>query len=85
MKKIILFLALALIGGVGQAQNSPLSKGYKKALFIGAHPDDNESCARGTMILLQNQGCQVVSVYLTSGERGIQGASLDETATIPTT
>ena len=37
------------------------------------------------MILLQNQGCQVVSVYLTSGERGIQGASLDETATIPTT
>lgn len=37
------------------------------------------------MILLQNQGCEVVSVYLTSGERGIQGASLDEAATIPTT
>lgn len=33
MKKIILFLTLALIGSVGQAQNSPLSKGYKKALF----------------------------------------------------
>ena len=82
MKKILLFLALALICGVGQAQNSPLGKGYKKALFIGAHPDDNESCAGGTMILLRNQGCQVVSVYLTSGERGIQGATLDEAATI---
>ena len=34
------------------------------------------------MILLRNQGCEVVSVYLTSGERGIQGASLDEAATL---
>lgn len=83
MKKSILILfALALFGFIGQAQNSPLNKGYQKALFIGAHPDDNESCAGGTMILLQNQGCRVVSVYLTSGERGIQGVSLDEAATI---
>ena len=71
-----------MVCGMGQAQNSPLRNGYKKALFIGAHPDDNESCAGGTMILLRNQGCEVVSVYLTSGERGIQGATLDEAATI---
>ena len=34
------------------------------------------------MILLQKQGCEVVSVYFTSGERGIKGVSLDEAASI---
>ena len=81
-KSIFILLVLAMIGSMSQAQNSPLSKGYRKALFIGAHPDDNESCAGGTMILLRQQGCQVVSVYFTSGERGIPGISLDEAATI---
>jgi len=81
-KTVILFFVLTLFCSMAQAQNSLLQRGYKKALFIGAHPDDNESCAGGTMILLQMQGCQVVSVYLTSGERGIQGATLDEAATI---
>ena len=82
-KSIITLCVLSLFfPTLGQAQNSPLDKGYKKALFIGAHPDDNESCAGGTMILLQNQGCEVVSVYFTSGERGIKGASLDEAASI---
>jgi LmbE family N-acetylglucosaminyl deacetylase len=83
MKRTFLLLCLlGLMGTMVPAQNTILQKGYKKALFIGAHPDDNESCAGGTMILLQNGGCQVVSVYLTSGERGIQGATLDEAATI---
>ena len=81
-KPIFILFVLSLFCIMGQAQDSPLQKGYKKALFIGAHPDDNESCAGGTMILLQNQGCQVVSVYFTSGERGIQGATLEEAATI---
>lgn len=36
------------------------------------------------MILLREAGCDVVSVYLTRGERGIEGKSLDETATIRT-
>ena len=71
MKRTFLLLCLlGLMGTMVPAQNTILQKGYKKALFIGAHPDDNESCAGGTMILLQNGGCQVVSVYLTSGERG---------------
>ncbi|MBR5052414.1 MAG: PIG-L family deacetylase [Bacteroidaceae bacterium] len=78
----IVLIILTLVCAVVQAQNSPLNMGYKKALFIGAHPDDNESCAGGTMILLQKQGCEVVSVYMTSGERGIKGASLDEAASI---
>ena len=82
-KSIITLCVLSLFfSALSWAQNSPLDKGYKKALFIGAHPDDNESCAGGTMILLQKQGCEVVSVYFTSGERGIKGASLDEAASI---
>jgi len=60
----IILLVLSLFCIVGQAQNSPLDKGYKKVLFIGAHPDDNESCAGGTIILLQKQGCEVVSFIL---------------------
>ena len=64
MRKLIT-LALAVLSLAVFAQNSPLNQGYKKALFVGAHPDDNESCAGGTMILLQQQGCRVVSVYLT--------------------
>lgn len=81
-KTTLIFIVLSLCAGMVQAQNSLLNMGYKKALFIGAHPDDSESCAGGTMILLQQQGCKVVSVYLTSGERGIPGVSLDEAANI---
>jgi ABC-type oligopeptide transport system substrate-binding subunit len=47
------------------------SGGKKKALVIGAHPDDPETGAGGTMILLKQAGYEVVSVYLTHGERGI--------------
>lgn len=85
MRQQILILAVTIalsFAPTVQAQNSPLNKGYHKALFIGAHPDDNESCAGGTMILLQNQGCNVLSVYFTSGERGIAGVGLDEAAAI---
>ena len=83
MKRIVILIAICIIVcSFGQAQNSPLEKGYKKALFIGAHPDDSESCAGGTMILLQKQGCDVVSVYLTSGEAGIPGKTHEEAAAL---
>lgn len=54
----------------------------KKALIIGAHPDDPETGCGGTMILLKQSGYEVVSVYMTKGQRGIEGKSLDEAATI---
>ncbi len=83
MKKIILFLFISLLfTGCADAQNKLFGGKYKKALFIGAHPDDNESGAGGTMIRLQQQGCEVVSVYFTSGEAGIKGKSYDEAAAI---
>ncbi|MCQ2333392.1 MAG: PIG-L family deacetylase [Paludibacteraceae bacterium] len=84
MKKFFILLLVALVGiNITQAQTLDLSK-YHKALIIGAHPDDPESMCGGTMILLREAGCDVVSVYLTRGERGIEGKSLDETATIRT-
>lgn len=54
----------------------------KKALIIGAHPDDPESNCGGTMILLNKAGWEVVAVYMTKGEAGIKGKSADESAAI---
>lgn len=53
-------------------------EGYKKVLVIGAHPDDPETMCGGTMLKLKEMGCEVVSVYLTSGEAGIRGKSHEE-------
>lgn len=57
-------------------------KTRKKILIIGAHPDDPETCAGGTMCLLQQAGHEVVSVYLTRGEAGIEGKNHNEAAAI---
>lgn len=54
----------------------------KKALIIGAHPDDPEGNVGGTMIRLRQAGWDVVSVYMTRGEGGIKGKSQDEAAAI---
>ena len=54
----------------------------RKALVIGAHPDDPETGCGGTMILLKQAGYEVVSVYMTKGEAGIAGKSHEESATI---
>jgi len=50
----------------------------------GAHPDDPETGAGGTMALYSKHGHQVVSLYLTRGETGIPGKSPNETAAIRT-
>lgn len=61
---------------------SPEASEGKKALIIGAHPDDPETGCGGTMILLQQAGYEVVSVYMTKGEAGIQGKTHEESAAI---
>lgn len=74
----------AILGTQSIAANTKAEKKEtpKKALIIGAHPDDPETGCGGTMILLKQAGYQVVSVYMTKGERGIPGKSLDESAQI---
>ena len=56
--------------------------GSRKVLVIGGHPDDPETGCGGTMIKLKNAGFEVVSVYLTKGEAGIEGTPYDQAAKI---
>ena len=80
--------ALTILGGIPLAKASgslmkPVpKKDRRKVLVIGAHPDDPETAAGGTMCLLTDAGHEVVSVYLTKGEAGIPGKSAGEAAAI---
>ena len=51
-----------------------------KVVCVGGHPDDPESGCGGTLIRYSETGHAVTIVYLTRGERGIAGKSLDEAA-----
>lgn len=51
-----------------------------KVVCIGAHPDDPESGCGGALLRYAALGHAVTIVYLTRGERGISGKSLDEAA-----
>lgn len=53
-------------------------------LCIGAHPDDPESGCGGTLARYAAAGHKVKILYLTRGERGIDGKSLDDAARIRT-
>lgn len=74
----------AILGGEVFASESKNKLKPKKALVIGAHPDDPEGNVGGTMIRLRQAGWEVVSVYLTRGHGGIKGKSQDEAAAIRT-
>src|ERR1051325_6778529 len=49
---------------------------------VGGHPDDPESGCGGTLARYAALGHTVTILYLTRGERGIEGKSLDEAARI---
>ena len=53
-------------------------------LCIGAHPDDPESGCGGTLARYTAAGHSVKILYLTRGERGIDGKSLEDAAHIRT-
>ncbi|HLQ57883.1 MAG TPA: PIG-L deacetylase family protein [Gemmatimonadales bacterium] len=55
-----------------------------KIVCVGAHPDDPESGCGGTLARYAALGHAVTIVYLTRGERGIPGKSLEEAARIRT-
>lgn len=67
---------------MGKGLSGNIGQDKKKILVIGAHPDDPETCAGGTMCLLTAAGHDVVCVYLTRGEAGIAGKSAAEAAAI---
>jgi LmbE family N-acetylglucosaminyl deacetylase len=66
---------------LGQLRPPP---GRLKVLVVGGHPDDPESGCGGTIALYANAGHQVLILYLTRGEAGINGKSHDEAARIRT-
>jgi LmbE family N-acetylglucosaminyl deacetylase len=45
----------------------------RKAIVVGAHPDDPETGCGGTMVRLAERGDEVVAAYFTAGEAGIPG------------
>jgi LmbE family N-acetylglucosaminyl deacetylase len=55
-----------------------------KIVVTGAHPGDPEAACGGTMARLADLGHEVVALYLTRGERGLQGKTPAETAAIRT-
>jgi LmbE family N-acetylglucosaminyl deacetylase len=53
-----------------------------KIIVTGAHPDDPETGAGGTIKLLCELGHDVILYYLTTGQAGIEGVSHDEASKI---
>jgi LmbE family N-acetylglucosaminyl deacetylase len=83
------FLDASLIGlpALARPGSDTLQGPGGRALHIfclGAHPDDPESGCGGTLARYSMAGHRVTIVYLTRGERGIAGRSLDEAARIRT-
>ncbi len=70
---------LPLIPPPAESGAAPLN-----VVCVGAHPDDPESGCGGTLARYAVLGHGVTIVYLTRGERGIAGKSLDEAARIRT-
>src|SRR6476469_4590590 len=71
-------------GDTGVVEAAQIKPGSLKIVCVGAHPDDPESGCGGTLAMYASQGHQVTVVYLTRGERGIQGKSDAEAAAIRT-
>jgi LmbE family N-acetylglucosaminyl deacetylase len=55
-----------------------------KVVVVGAHPDDPESGCGGSIARYSDLGHEVVIVYLTAGEAGIDGKSASDAAAIRT-
>ena len=66
--------AISILGGIPLSVSAKdkvakvSRRNRKKIMVIGAHPDDPETAAGGTMCLLSDAGHEVLSVYLTRGE-----------------
>jgi LmbE family N-acetylglucosaminyl deacetylase len=76
-------LGLTKVSALGNSTSTSFEK-KMKIIVAGAHPDDPETICGGVMALYSNSGHEVVSVYLTRGEAGIDGKSYEESARIRT-
>ncbi|HEY2722301.1 MAG TPA: PIG-L deacetylase family protein [Chitinophagaceae bacterium] len=69
---------LTLPQGFRSSATKPFKK--MKIVCVGGHPDDPESGCGGTLARFAALGHDVVIIYLTRGEAGIEGKSHDEAA-----
>jgi LmbE family N-acetylglucosaminyl deacetylase len=76
--------SLLLAGPIFAAERgaSALPPTKLRIVCVGGHPDDPESGCAGTLARYSDLGHSVTVIYLTRGERGITGKSLEETAAI---
>lgn len=63
---------------------APQEKRRLKVVCAGAHPDDPETGAGGTMARYADLGHDAVNLYLTRGEAGIKGKTAGDAAAIRT-
>ena len=66
--------------GTALAGSAVLGTEGKKAMLIGAHPDDPETGCGGTIMVLKKAGYEVVVVYMTRGEAGVPGWSHEKSS-----
>jgi LmbE family N-acetylglucosaminyl deacetylase len=68
------------------ASPRPVTAGFEafdeaqRIIVVGAHPDDLEACAGGTIARLVARGCTVISVNCTLGDIGAQEGTILRTA-----
>ena len=74
----------ALAAGAISSSSATARAGKLKIVVVGAHPDDPESSCGGVMARYSDLGHEVVALYLTRGEAGIQGKTESEAAAIRT-
>src|SRR4051812_43630272 len=72
------------LAGILQAPQAQGPNTKLKVVVVGGHPDDPESGCGGTMARCADLGHEVVALYLTRGEAGIEGKSHQEAAAIRT-
>jgi len=79
-------VGLAAIGpaSLGLTVGRSRASAKLKVLVAGGHPDDPESGCGGTMARYADAGHDVVALYLTRGEAGIDGTSHEDAARIRT-
>jgi LmbE family N-acetylglucosaminyl deacetylase len=77
-------LTIPAVAGAGTDQTPAPGRAAQHIVCIGGHPDDPESGCGGTLARYAAAGHRVTVIYLTRGERGIPGRSLDEAAKIRT-
>jgi LmbE family N-acetylglucosaminyl deacetylase len=88
-RRDLLTAAVAAAGGAWLASPLPAAaqgpaRRRLKLLVAGAHPDDPESIAGGTILRYVDAGHEAVCLYLTRGEAGIPGKTHAEAAAIRT-